>query len=329
MEAGSADIEMPQGNTNNFGVSFGAEKKPQAPARDFTVKKFTSQEVEAIELELSLPSCCPGEYEDDEGNIITYDMPSYGGVSPTTGEVLKCYAEYFPYYIEMGKYEDNTPIRWLIIGTDNNGEIKALTVQDHEELEQGKLTEEKQYYVLSEKALEGSTFDADSNEYATSDIRAYLTSEEFTTKYSITQADLDKIQARSLQQMYEKDTISYRTEYYDEEIGEYFDGQYEIEITRTLPAGYENANDKFWLLSLSEMLEISGLNYVECPDDYYRVLYNSITTGNNIDSEINWWLRTDFAADDDTQRVCFMYIGGGYSCTDVSNRFTIRPAFKI
>ena len=121
----------------------------------------------------------------------------------------------------MGKYEDNTPIKWLIIGTDNNGEIKALTVQDHEELEQGKLTEEKQYYVLSEKVLEARVFDADSHEYATSDMRAYLTSEEFTTKYSITQADLDKIQARSLQQIYEKDTISYTDKYYDEELGEF------------------------------------------------------------------------------------------------------------
>ncbi|MBQ7885135.1 MAG: hypothetical protein IJ318_03485 [Clostridia bacterium] len=272
---------------------------------NFGIKHFTTPEVNAIKADLGEASCCDG-------------IPAYGDANGNT--TLQYYAERFPYYIEMGKFEDGTSIRWLVVGVHANGVVSALTQADRNALANGFMLN-KNYYLLSEKALEKHIFDdstSNSNEYATSEIRTYLTGSTFTTKYSFTEEDLNKIDARSLKEMYETDTVKIT---YDDE-----DNEVQGTTSLTLPTGYESAEDKFWLLSQTEIQAIFAEDTILCPNDNYQVFYSGRTSAQGTYEAANCWLRSPNTS---AYNAYYVSDAGVVNISSVNYSNGVRAALKI
>lgn len=210
------------------------------------------------------------------------------------------YAQAFPYYIEMGS-KSGEPIKWLVVGKqDSNGAVIKLEDTDRQALSNGFMLASTNYCLLSEKGLEERNFNSSStnskygtnaNDYASSSIREYL-KDDFTKTYLISEEQTNSIVARSIANMYATDTI--RMSYSD-------DGkEYETEITpRTVPTSttdvaIDETDDKFWLLSQTEILTIFEDDTYICSDDDFRVFMSGRTTMLDNTSVASWWLRSPF-----------------------------------
>ena len=108
------------------------------------------------------------------------------GLNITAGD---CYANKFPYYIEMGERENQGKIKWLIIGTrtidsDNNETYAALTTEDKTAFSKG-LMLNKTYVMLSEKVL----YTESTTEYGISFQNAYANDDTTSPAYKNTNSD--------------------------------------------------------------------------------------------------------------------------------------------
>ena len=125
---GDASLTSP--SASNIQIKMNLEKtdltQTQIKSDAVAVKEFTTPEIDKIK----------------------------SGLNITAGD---CYANKFPYYIEMGERENQGKIKWLIIGTraidsDNNETYAALTTEDTTAFSKG-LMLNKTYVMLSEKVL--------------------------------------------------------------------------------------------------------------------------------------------------------------------------------
>ena len=258
------------------------------------------------------------------------------------------YANLFPYYINFGKTSTGTDVRWLIVGKDNGSDtITALTAEDKTQLATGHMDKDTNYYLLSEHALHSgisfqnqytnsgtypNAYGVNANDYATSNIRAYLngasvqptssnyapsgTAVDFDATYTFSPAELDAIQPREVSSLMNglsvnKGTISTAAPTTEPEA-----------ITNTeLKTVLKQTADNFWLLSSAEVSTIFG---VAEGSNGAPVL----ATVEGATSPCNWWLRSPSAVYGGDW--AWSVNNGGDVCDDgVSNVSDVRPAFKI
>lgn len=234
-----------------------------------------------------------------------------------------CYADKFPYYIEMGE-SSGTALRWLIVGYMNNGVVTQLRTKDKVAFSKKMLLDSTDYVLLSETALSvGQKFKEsndsyddgiNANDYYRSNIRNFLTSTEstgFAEVYSLTNTSI-KIKARAVSDLY-KDIKKQ-----DEDEGHTVPG--------TLSSEFNGESDKFWLLSEKEIYAIFEVN--KTITDYYS--YSITTAGPGASaSYTNWWYRSPSTSNTyDARRV--YSTGHVRHSTDVSNTtMGVRAALVI
>ena len=298
------------------------------------IKEFTNPEKEAIKTGL--------------GDAVVWTSIPYS-------DTILCYAERFPYYIEMGEL-DSTKIRWLIVGTSaDNGTITTLLDEDRIALSKG-LMLNKTYVMLSEKILLTDTdqsmsfqnkytnsgdylndYGYSAQDYATSNIRQYLigntvknasanyrpsgTDVNIMTKYNLNNDSMyANIKARSLTSIYNEVAISGETK--------------DMLTVPTSKAGYTAVNftgdtsDKLWLLSQTELEEIFKADYITgSREDYSSPIYmSSRTSVLNSTNANSWWLRSPYLKL--AHCVCYVSIGSPLAEAVVQyNTNGVRPAF--
>ena len=149
-------------------------------------------------------------------------------------------------------------------------------------------TNKKQALLISNEILELRAFDADSNDYETSDIRTYLQSDEFFSTYN-----LDK------SYMLEVDVLS--------------------KIEKTVIK--ENGGDYVFLLSLMETDSGADSNYYfASPND--RVAYTKANES-GVKEAKDWWLRAPSG-----ENVYYIKdVGEQDSVDTITTEKGIRPAF--
>ena len=239
-------------------------------------------------------------------------------------DTVKCYAERYPYYIEMGKANDGTEnVNWLIVGTNANDTLTTLTDKDKQALSEG-LMLNKTYTMLSEKVLytestanygisfqnaysnSSSTIPAYKNtnndysaqDYATSNVRSYLKgntvqrgSTSANSVYSPSGTSVNLMTTYNLadDKMYNKIQERALTSLYTN-IGTLKGTIW----SATNDDGKTNkTNDKLWLLSEAEVTE--AFKFTE---DYINSSYraSAITTAyGGASSAAAWWLRSPFS----------------------------------
>ncbi len=234
----------------------------------------------------------------------------------------KCYAERYPYYIEMGQVTGVTnKVNWLIVGTNENDTLTTLTDTDKQALSEG-LMLNKTYTMLSEKVLYtestanyGISFQNSHSEslltpkypntknpaysaqdYATSNVRSYLkgntvqrVSTSANSVYSPSGTEVNLMTTYNLanDKMYNKIQGRTLTSLYTN-IGT---PSGTIWSEATDDGKTDKTNDKLWLLSEKEMKEVFKFteDYV---DSAYRVSAITTTYGNIVSNVAAWWLRS-------------------------------------
>ena len=274
------------------------------------------------------------------------------GLNITAGD---CYANKFPYYIEMGERENQGKIKWLIIGTrtidsDNNETYAALTTEDKTAFSKG-LMLNKTYVMLSEKVLYTESIDNkgisfqnnyddsaspylnnsgySAQDYATSNVRNYLKGAEnvyrgyksgTTFEPDTTGKKINLLSDYNLTNdpMYSKIQGRTLTSLYSD-IGEFASGakKWSSDYSGTNNNLKITAIDKLWLLSFAEFNTLLGTNTsIVCTNVYGTT------------SAISWWLRTP--SSENAHHVYFSVAGSiiSYSYNTVINdRTGVRPAF--
>ena len=307
-------------------------------ANSVEVKEFTTKEKEAIKTGLGGYSIGANTYE--------------------YTDTILCYAERFPYYVEMGEH-NSTKLRWLIVGTSaSDGTITTLSDDDRTAFSKG-LMLNKTYVMLSEKILltdidksmpyqnqytnSGdylNDYGYSAQDYATSNVRQYLIGNTVKNgatlsngKYTASGIDVNIITKYNLNnnQMYENIKERSLTSLYNESA---ISG--EIKEMKTVPTSkggsYTAVNftgdtaDKLWLLSQTEMTEIFQADYIlgngRGPD-----VYMSGRTGIlNNSSDSAWWLRSQHYARADYGRNVYTQGYFHYYVVD-SVSAGVRPAF--
>lgn len=326
----------------NVGLKINLEETTYTQSQvrtDATIKQFTSEYVNNLRSTLN--------------NLkIQYDYEEYLEYNDT----IKCYAERYPYYVEMGE-RDNEKVKWLIVGTFANDIVTALVDSDKTQLSQGYMLKDTTYVMLSEKVLysesttnygisfqnnytHGLTTTPDcknssgysAQDYATSNIRNYLKGVDVHRSYkSGTTYEPD-----------ENPTINLLTDYNLKS-----DPLYAKIQGRTLTSLYANigtpkgtiwtssdsrdevnlqptTQDKLWLLSETEMTKIFAGDLL---GSSYRASAITTTHG-TVSSTDGWWLRmlSDFPYAD---YVLSMSRSGGFleNNSACDYYFGTRPAF--
>lgn len=272
-------------------------------------------------------------------------------------ETVKCYAERYPYYIEMGQAKDVTDkVNWLIVGTNENDTITPLTDTDKQALSGG-LMLNKTYTMLSEKVLytesttnygisfqnaysnsssttpayKNTNSDYSAQDYATSNVRSYLKGNTvqrgFTSANSVyspsgTSVNLMTTYNLADDKMYNKIQERTLTSLYTN-IGTPSGTIWSAEATDD--GKTDKTNDKLWLLSETEMTEAFKFK-----EDYINSSYraSAITTvyGVSVLSPAFWWFRSpDYNGGNRT--VGMSDIGGLFSSYVTFKDYGVRPAF--
>lgn len=231
----------------------------------------------------------------------------------------------------MGKVGDED-IKWLIVGTNNNGTVTALTQEDKAILEKGKLLADTTYVALSAECITTQVFLSSSNysgpnssyvyvntksssgvnanDYYESDIRDYLKSTEdsgFAKTYSLKSPTII-VEERKVEELYADMPL--------------LNAPGSGKITgKTAVTGA----DKFWLLSVTEFNVLFKDNINSSSASA------SITTDNN-SKTASWWLRSP--DHENSHRINyvgdsgFLYDGiSGKICS--STAMAVRPAFQF
>ena len=296
--------------SNNVSLKMNLEettyKQSQVRTDAIAIKKFTPEYVNNLRTTLNNLKLQYGP-----NNFLKYN------------DTVKCYAERYPYYVEMG-HVGNDYIKWLVVGTKGASDTDAVTTlvdADKTALSQGLLLN-KTYVMLSEKVLysESTTnygisfqnkyefkgpsylneYGYSSQDYATSNIRAYLNGEtvqrdskkntdktkyiadgasvNLLTTYNLTSDPLyAKIQERTLTSLYTN-------------IGAAAGTIWSSSDSRTEENLQPTTLDKLWLLSETEMNEV--FKFAEdLVNSSYRA--SAVTTVyGTVSGRSSWWLRS-------------------------------------
>ena len=316
--------------SNNIQLKMNLEKSAYTQSQvktDATIKQFTTAEVTKINSELSITN-------------------------------NKSYANVFPYYVEMGEV-NNEKVKWLIVGTstkdsDNKDQITALTDSDKTPLSQGYMLQDTTYVMLSEKVLYTNNakdykisfqnkyvesgdclndYGYAAQDYATSNIRAYLTGKSvyaqstktntnyepntslpivnIMTTYNL-ETDLlyEKIKGRTLKSLYNEPAASGNTK--------------DMLIVPTSKTGFTEVDftgdtqDKLWLMSYTEYHTL--LKFTN-----YTLPFNTTVIGGGVVTDgIGYFLRSPYIGND---FVLLAVNGGNPSMYAAGDNRSLRPAF--
>ncbi len=145
------------------------------------------------------------------------------------------------FYVTMGTY-NNSPVVWRLVGIKESGANKTTKFTGTTKPTSGTGT-----FILETYATEEKEFDESSNDYATSDIRAYLNGDYITTLNLANDATYNAIAERSVVDMYT-------------DIGWNYDG-YNSGYTKNAVYSITTTNtesDKLWLMSVGEVYVLLG-----------------------------------------------------------------------
>ncbi|MBE7075415.1 MAG: hypothetical protein E7376_05505 [Clostridiales bacterium] len=309
---------------------------------DISLKTFTTTEQEAIKTA--------------HGDTNVWQTYSYT-------DTILCYAERYPYYIEMGtEVSTGTKLRWLVVGTDDGvGNLQALTDEDRIVLGLGYMLKDTQYYLLSEKILytESTTnfdlsfqnaytnsgdylntkYGVKANDYATSTIREYLKGGEVNREATlasgvfsgggtlVTFANTYSFTSEETNKIVARPLADlYNEEAIANEVAEM-----KTVPTSTTSTPVNTTADNFWILSQTEMETIFADDYIAGSREIYGTpIFMSARTSVQGSSEYaaSWWFRSlDISSSKMTRYIMF---GGDVYNTYVTDlSIGIRPAFKI
>ncbi len=303
--------------SNNIQLKMNLEKSAYTQSQvktDAPIKQFTTTEVESIKTGL--------------GSVSVWETYEYG-------DTYKCYAERYPYYIEMGE-RNNEKVKWLIVGTFANNTVTALTDSDNTPLSQGIMLKDTTYVMLSEKVLysESTTnygisfqnkytnsgeylndYGYSAQDYATSNIRNYLKGADVnrSTKSSSGSYIPDGTSVNLLT-TYNLTSDPLYTKIQERTLASLYNESAitnETKEMKTVPTTIDGkkavdlTSDKLWLLSQTEMEEIFKADYVaNSRESYSAPLYmSSRTSVLGASSPASWWLRSPISSSADCVRI--------------------------
>ena len=157
--------------SNNIQLKMNLEKSAYTQSQvktDAPIKQFTTTEIKSIKTGLGSASVQDNTYE--------------------YGDTYKCYAERYPYYIEMGE-RNNEKVKWLIVGAFNNNKVTALTDSDKTPLSQGYMLKDTTYVMLSEKVLYTESNTESTTNYGISFQNKYTNSGSYLNDYGYSAQD--------------------------------------------------------------------------------------------------------------------------------------------
>ncbi len=209
------------------------------------------------------------------------------------------------FYVTMGTYNDS-PVVWRLVGLDGS-KFTGTTAP----------TSGTGTFILETTACSAIThaFDADSNDYATSDIRAYLNGDYITDLNLANDATYNAITAREISDLYTD--MAWRT-----------DDNYQVEDC-TLPSGATGA-DKLWLMSVAEVYTLIGGETII--DD---TISGNAWSENVVRPNIDWsadiyddyyFLRTPYPG---SGSLALFIDEGAPNDDSVSTSLAVRPAFNL
>ncbi len=226
------------------------------------------------------------------------------------------------YFVYMGQTSDGTKVKWRLVGHNGN-KFTGSTAPTS-----GYGTFILETYVSTENSDQYYAFDSSNNDYATSDIRTYLTNED-TTGYiqkvlGITASDeiYSAIDAREISDLYTE--IGWATG----NVGG--SGSYAPPAGTTQYAPYSitpsaTGSDKLWLMSVKEIYTMVGggtLTNGTIPSSWASDLRTKLVWNDEF-----YWLRSPFPS----------HAGNAFSVGDdgdcyhdlVDFTIAVRPAFNL
>ena len=295
-----------------------------------------------------------------EKETIKSQLGSAGSVSYS--DTIKCYAERFPYYIEMGTDPTNTystgKLRWLIVGIDDGSgqmqKLDAFATNEHTTaFKAGKMLN-KNYYLLSEKVLytENTTnygisfqnaytqsspylntkYGVKANDYATSNVREYLkgntvqraAAKDSNGTYKAYGTPVNFLTTYNLTNdpLYSRIQARTLASLYNESAISGETAEMKTVPTSTTSTPVDTTSDKFWLLSQTEMETI----FVDDKSDNYYMSARTSVLGDT--SAAYWWLRSPSYNQPIGARYV-LNIGDLHGNTVYRDTRGVRAAFKI
>jgi len=319
---------------------------------DVTVKQFTQEEKASIKQGLGDAACCYdipyGEQYKNYAERFTYvEM----GTEVATGAKLR--------WLVVG-VDNNGAVAALTLDDKMALSNGFMLNKDYYLLSEKVLYSEnatnygiafQNEYSNTEPFL-NTEYGVSANDYATSNVRKYLngtsvkrdyeydqtnnvykssgTQVGFASTYTFTTEETNKIKARSITQMYETDTA--RVTYDEDDNIIYSTAQtgQTFPTTQTGKATIDStAQDKFWLLSETELWTVFAEDTLICDSDSWKVFMSARTMVQGTTSgAASWWLRSPSASFANSARCLSV---GGCSYGDyVENAYAgVRAAFKI
>ncbi len=228
------------------------------------------------------------------------------------------------FYVTMGTYNEN-PVIWRLVGLD--GEKFTGTTAP---------TSGTGTFILETYTETTYVFNSSSNnDYATSDIRTYLTKESVggyikSLNISATDEVYSKIKARDIQDLYVN--IGWAVD--ENELGG--DGSILPEgVIEGVPYTIETTavgEDKLWLMSIEEIFTLVGGGSLNLdgtiPDDWYEYIEKLIwKSGSTDDIGVEYWLRSPAIAY--ASHIYEIYENGEWSYDSYYASLAVRPAFNL
>ncbi len=221
--------------------------------------------------------------------------PDQGGEGGSAVDLKQDTSGY--YYVEMGTYQGN-PVKWRLVGVDGERYTSST-----------KPTSGKGTFVLETYTTEDKAFDSSSNDYATSDIRAYLNGDYITALNLANDATYNAISAREISDLY--NDMAWR-----------IDDNYQVEDI-SLPSGALGA-DKLWIMSVAEIYTLVGGGTITDG----TISSNWSTYRNNLiwDGAF-YWLRSLYPYSPDV--AFYINHNGVWVNGSVNVPVAVRPAFNL
>ncbi len=209
------------------------------------------------------------------------------------------------FYVTMGTY-NNAPVVWRLVGMDGN-RFTGTTAP----------TNGIGTFVLETYVAQRKEFDADSSDYATSDIRTYLNGDYKTLLNLANDTTYKAITPRSMTSLYTDIGWNYyrgNSNYAENEV-------YSITTTNT-------ESDKLWLMSIAEVYSMVGGGEITngtISDDWSSVMAN--IDWSSEESADMFWLRSPDATA--SFRVYYVESDGDFLGRPYGTLMSIRPAFNL
>ena len=224
------------------------------------------------------------------------------------------------FYVEMGTYQSN-PVKWRLVGVKESGASETTKFTGSTAPSAGSvgtfILETLMVETADKQKFNASS--SDGNDYATSDIRAYLNG-DYKTFLSLTDdATYNAIAERSVADMYTD--IGWNVYQGNSSYAE--NAVYSISTTNS-------ESDKLWLMSVAEVYTLLGGGTIGADGTIASSWSTEVKAGCNWDADNTsdyYWLRSP--GPDDSDGAFDVHNLGNWSCNRVDLTFAVRPAFNL